>query len=176
MVSFQDYSSLTYLNLSSTYKSEWWTLGNSKLYEWWVMPPTTVSLKPRLLIVLCIRADHMIQEKIMGTFFPLNSHPMVYFITWEMHGFPHHFSITWENAAKPIVWGEPGKLVFILFPWYGCFFPIRFPSYGILHNMVNAWVSSSISHSMGKCSKTHWMRKSSEISFRFFHSIGAFFH
>ena len=29
----------------------------------------------------------------MGAFFPLDSHPMVYFITWEMHGFLHQFPL-----------------------------------------------------------------------------------
>ena len=29
----------------------------------------------------------------MGAFFPLDSHPMLYFITWEMYGFPHQFPI-----------------------------------------------------------------------------------
>ena len=49
----------------------------------------------------------------MGAFFPSNSHPMVYFVVWEMHGFPDQFHIVRENATKPSVWGEPGKLVFI---------------------------------------------------------------
>ena len=48
-------------------------------------------------------------------FFPLYSHPVDYFITWEMHGFPHQFPITQENAAKSIELGEPGN-------WYP-FFP-----------------------------------------------------
>ena len=39
-----------------------------------------------------------------------------------------------ENPTKPIVCGEPRKLVLILFPEYGCFFPIRVTSYGILYN------------------------------------------
>ena len=59
----------------------------------------------------------------MGDFFPLDSHPMVYFIIWKMHGFPRQFLIVRENAAKPIVWSEPGKLVLILFPLYGYFSP-----------------------------------------------------
>ena len=33
---------------------------------------------------------------------------------WEM--LSYQFPIAWENATKPIVWGEPGKLVIILFP------------------------------------------------------------
>ena len=36
-----------------------------------------------------------------------------------------------------------------------CFFPIRFPSYGILHYMGNAWCFVSISHSIGRSSKIH---------------------
>ena len=32
--------------------------------------------------------------------------------TWDFH----QFSIAWENATKPTVWGEAGKLVIILFP------------------------------------------------------------
>ena len=51
----------------------------------------------------------------MGAFFPLDSHPMVYFIICEMHGFPRQFPITWENAAKSIKLGEPGKLIPIFF-------------------------------------------------------------
>ena len=39
----------------------------------------------------------------MGAYFPLDSHPMAYFIIWEMHGFPHQFLIVRENAKKLIV-------------------------------------------------------------------------
>ena len=107
----------------------------------------------------------------MGTFFPSNSCPMVYFIIWEMHGFPHQFSIDWENATKPIAWGKPGRLVFILFQWYGYFFPIQFPSYGILHHMRNAWVSPLIFHSLGKYNKTHPVKRAWEISNHTFHRV-----
>ena len=55
----------------------------------------------------------------MGVFFPSNSHPVVYFSIWEMHGFPHQFLIVCENATKSFVWGEPGKLLLMLFPQYG---------------------------------------------------------
>ena len=44
------------------------------------------------------------------------SHPIIYLIIWEMHGFSHQFPIVRENATKPIVWRKPGKLVIILFP------------------------------------------------------------
>ena len=60
----------------------------------------------------------------------------------------HQFPILRENATKPIVWGKPGKLVIILFPKYGYFYPIRFPSYGILHYVGNARVFPSISHNI----------------------------
>ena len=47
----------------------------------------------------------------MGAFFPLDSHFMVYFITWEICVFSHQFSITWEKTAKPNELGKPGKLI-----------------------------------------------------------------
>ena len=89
-----------------------------------------------------------------------------------MHVFSHQFPVTWEKTAKPTKWGKPGKLVpgnicktyrmrgtwkigthtfFIV--WV--VFSIRFPSYGMLHHMGNAWVFSSIFHSIGKDSETH---------------------
>ena len=68
----------------------------------------------------------------MGAFLKLDSHSMVYFVTCEIHGFPHQFSIAWENAAKSIELGEPRKLVAIFSLTYGHFSSIRFPSYGIL--------------------------------------------
>ena len=52
----------------------------------------------------------------MGTFFPSDSHPVVYFSTWEKHRFSLQFPIAGENATKPIVWVEPEKLMLILFP------------------------------------------------------------
>ena len=90
-------------------------------------------------------------------FFPLDSHPVVYFIMWEMHGFSHQFPIAREKAGKPIEWEKPGKLVhkkilqnplYVENPgnWYsysshkyGCFFLIRFTPYGILYNLWNTW-------------------------------------
>ena len=51
----------------------------------------------------------------LGSFFPLDSHAMVYFIICEIHGFPNPFPITWENTAKSIELGEPGKLVPMIF-------------------------------------------------------------
>ena len=47
----------------------------------------------------------------MCAFFSSDSHPMVYFIIWEMHVFSHKFPITWEKTAKPIEWGKSEKLV-----------------------------------------------------------------
>ena len=69
----------------------------------------------------------------MGAFFPLDSHPMVYFIICETNGFPHQFPIVWKNVAKSIKWGKSGKLVPIPSLKYGYFSFIRFPSYGILY-------------------------------------------
>ena len=91
----------------------------------------------------------------MGAFFQLDSHSMVYFMICEIHGFPHQFSKAWENAAKSIELGEPRKLVPVFSLTYEHFSPIRFPSYGILYHMENAWFFSSISNSTEKCSKIH---------------------
>ena len=102
----------------------------------------------------------------MGAFFPLDYHSMIYFIIWEMHGFPHQFLIVRENATKRIVLGEPGKLVLILFPYYGRIFSIRFPFYGILHHKGNACVFSLISHNLGKYSQNHRMGKVWEMGSR----------
>ena len=95
----------------------------------------------------------------MNAFFPLDSHPMVYFIVWEIRQFLHQFPMVRENAAKPIVSGKPGKLVLILFPQYGCFLPIRLPYYGMLHNMEKALVPPSVSSSIGKRSKNYRIRR-----------------
>ena len=73
----------------------------------------------------------------MDASFPSDSHPMVYFIIWGVHGFPHQFLILRENATKLIVWGEPGKLVLIVFPYYGRIFSISCPFYGILNHNRN---------------------------------------
>ena len=35
-------------------------------------------------------------------FLPCDSHPTVYFITWEIHGFPHQFFIVWAMAFRLI--------------------------------------------------------------------------
>ena len=92
----------------------------------------------------------------MGDFFPLDSHLMVYFIIWEMHGFPHQFPIEWENVNRI-------EIVTHNFPIVWVFFPIRFTSYGILHLMGNAYDFLSVSHNIGKGSQTHQMGKDWEI-------------
>lgn len=63
----------------------------------------------------------------MDNFFPSNSHSMVHFIMPETHGFSHEFYIIRENVTKPIILGGPGKLVPIIFPYYGCFFSYSIP-------------------------------------------------
>ena len=49
------------------------------------------------------------------------------------------------------------------FPIVWVFFPIRFPSNGILYHMENARVSPSISQTTGKGNKTHGIGKVWEI-------------
>ena len=110
-----------------------------------------------------------------GQFFPIRfpSYGILHHL--EMHGFSHQFPIVRENATKPIAWGKPGKLVIILFPQYGYFFPIRFSFYDILHHMGNVWVFPSISHSTGKCNKTHRMGKAWEIGNHAFPIVSVLF-
>ena len=62
----------------------------------------------------------------------------------------HSMGKTWEigNQTFPIVW---------------VLFSNLFPSYGILHQMGNAWVFPSISHSTRKCNKTHCMGRTWEL-------------
>ena len=88
----------------------------------------------------------------------------MYFMTWEMHGFPHQFPIAWENAAKSIKLGELGRLVPIFPLKYGYFSSIRFPSYGILYHMKNAWLFPSIAWE-NTAKSTLWAHR------LFFHSI-----
>ena len=77
----------------------------------------------------------------MGGFFQLDSHSMIFNKICEIHGFPHQFSIAWENETKSFELVEPRKLVPIFSLAYGLFSSITFPSYDILYYMVNAWFS-----------------------------------
>ena len=51
----------------------------------------------------------------------------------------HRMGKVWEIGSrkyptKPIVCGEPGKLVLILFPWYGCF--LSLDSYSMVYFII----------------------------------------
>ena len=81
----------------------------------------------------------------MCAFFPNESHPMVYFITWDIQGYSYQFLISWKDAAKPNLWGRPWIKIPMFFPKYGYFSSNIFPPYGILYHVKNAWVFSSIS-------------------------------
>ena len=102
----------------------------------------------------------------MGDFSPHDSHPMVYFFIWEMHGFPHQFPIVQENATKIIVIWRTRVIGAYTFPILWTLFSNRFPFYGILHHMGNACVFSLISHNLGKDSQNHRMGKVWEIGSR----------
>lgn len=73
-------------------------------------------------------------SKIMGGSLPLDSHPVICFIAWEMHGCFNQFLIIWENAAKSILWQEPG--ISILLPIYLSFCSNKFP---LLYSTFNGW-------------------------------------
>ena len=76
----------------------------------------------------------------MGAFLQPDSHPVIYFITWEMLKFPHQLPRALENVAKSIELKEPGKLVPILSPKYGYFFhQIPILCYLLLHGKCIAF-------------------------------------
>ena len=83
-----------------------------------------------------------------------------------MHGFFHQIPESIGKVSKTHRIGkawEIGSRNFSI-KWVVCF--IRFPSCGILHHMGNAWVFSSITHSMAKGRKTYRMGKAWEIGSR----------
>ena len=97
-----------------------------------------------------------------------------------MHLFSDQFPITWEKTAKPNEWeslgnwflrisykthriGKTWKIGAYTFDIVWVTFSIRFPSCGILHQMGNAWMFSSVSQSMVKSRKIHRMGKDWKI-------------
>ena len=103
----------------------------------------------------------------MGAFLPLDSYPMVLFITWETYGFSNQFPIARENSAKTIKWEKPGKYFFhsmdalfhqIPILWYTSAYdkcmgvPINFPQHGKMQQNpgegLGNWYSC-FSHNIG---------------------------
>ena len=78
---------------------------------------------------------------LLGAFFPLDSHPMVCFIIWKMHRVSSSISHSSGKCNKTHHMGWTWKIGTYTFPvpQYGWFFPIRFPSFGILHQMGNGF-------------------------------------
>ena len=78
----------------------------------------------------------------MCAFFPLDSHPLVHFIICEIHGFPHQFPMTWENAAKSIELEELGNWSPFFPQSMGIFLPSDF------HFMIyfTTWEMHGFSH------------------------------
>ena len=101
---------------------------------------------------------------------------MVYFITWEMHEFPH-IENTWVfssishsmgKGSKTHLMGQAWDIGSHTFSIVRLLFPVRFPFCGKLHHIGNACVFSSISHSMRKGSKTPQIWRVWEIGFHTF--------
>ena len=63
-----------------------------------------------------------------------------------------HSSGKWN---KTHCMGRIWEIVAHTFPVVWVLFSITFPSCGIFHHMRNAWVSTSMSHSMGNCNEIH---------------------
>ena len=92
-------------------------------------------------------------------FFPSDSHPMVYFITWEIHGFSHQFLIAWKDS----------KIYTTRETWdidTHTFFEVRLLFF---YHIPALWYSTSrqkcigfpiIFQSTGKCSKINSLERS----------------
>ena len=82
----------------------------------------------------------------------------------------------WRELGKlpHILWEERKKLVSILFPKYGWFSSIRWPSCNMLYRMGNAWLFQSIFHSLGKFIKVHPMRENWNIYSHTFSQVRLF--
>ena len=70
----------------------------------------------------------------VGASFPSDSYPMVYSITWKIHGASHQYPIALENTAKCILQGQPGSW-FLNFPkvWVVFFHQIPILWYALWH-------------------------------------------
>ena len=66
---------------------------------------------------------------------------MVYFITWERHGFSHKIFHSIRKLSKTLRMGKAWEIGShsLSIKWVAFF--IRFPFCGILHHMGNAWFS-----------------------------------
>ena len=110
----------------------------------------------------CNKTHHMWRNWEIGThsssysicaFFPLDSHPVVYFIVWEMDGFCHCFPISWKRQQNASSQESMGS-------WFPCsfysmgVFCIRFHSCGMLHYMGNTCAFSASSNIMEQAAKS----------------------
>ena len=95
----------------------------------------------------------------MDAFFPLDYHPKVNFITWEVHGFSHQISHSYQKVCKTHQMGKAWEIGSHTLSIKWLLFSIRFPSCVIPHHIGKTWVFSLISHSMGKGRKSHQMGK-----------------
>ena len=88
----------------------------------------------------------------MGASFPFDSHPVVYFITWEMHGCSHQFPIAQKNPTKPIYGEDLGNWYSYFSHSMGASFPldshymvlfITWEMYGFSNQFTIAWEISA---------------------------------
>ena len=118
-----------------------WKIGS----RWCPRKPIVCRESGKLLVI------HFQQYR---CFFPLDSHPMISFITWKMHGFPHQFSIAWKMQRNPSNWESLGNW-YPFFPWRMALFFHQIPIllYTLSHG--KCMVFPSISNNTGKCSKIY---------------------
>ena len=85
--------------------------------------------------------------------------------------------VTWENAAKFLLWNELGISISILLPSYSSSHSIEFPSYRMLHSTDGICVYIRLFHSMVKFTETLLSNgKNMEYWYQYFsQSMGYFF-
>ena len=113
-----------------------------------------------------------------AAFFPLDFHPMLYCIKWEMHVSSHPFPIAWEKAD------------FHTFSKYGCFFPLDShpvvcfiirETHGFFHQFPITWEKAAkcIEWEKGICSWKNPIKpipwgEPGKLVLKLFHIMGAF--
>lgn len=85
--------------------------------------------------------------------------------------------VTWENAAKFLLWNELGISISILLPSYSSSHSIEFPSYRMLHFTDGICFYTRVFHSMVKFTETPLSNgKNMEYWYQYFsQSMGYFF-
>ena len=108
----------------------------------------------------------------MGRIWETGNHTGYFFLIWfPFYDIMHHMGNAWVSQfifrkmqQGPLHKEKLGEIGTHTFPivWV-LFFPIIFPSCGLLHHLGNEWVSPSVSHDIGKRSEIHRIGRAWEL-------------